>query len=135
MDLGAGVTWSAVLLAMLVSHALGDFLLQTDGQARNKGRGLGDAAGRRALALHVGTYTLACVPALIWIGAHTNPGRAVAVGAAIALPHLIVDDGRVVDGWLRVVKRCPDPSAELTLMVDQSLHLICLFGAALLAVA
>ena len=47
---------------------VGDYLLQTDWQARNKRGGLGgDPVARRALLTHVTTYTLAFVPALIWI--------------------------------------------------------------------
>jgi hypothetical protein len=129
------MTWSAVLIALLVSHAVGDFLLQTDWQAITKTRGVSDALGRRALIHHVGTYTLACTPVLVWIAAHRSPGRAIAVGAAIALPHLIVDDGRVVRHWVRVVKRCPRPTSELLLLVDQAMHVTCLCAVALLAVA
>jgi hypothetical protein len=129
------MTWSAVLLALLVSHAVGDFLLQTDWQATAKTRGFGDPLGRRALTHHVGTYTLACAPVLVWIAAHSSPGRAIAVGVGIAVPHLIVDDGRLVRHWVRVVKRCPRPTSELLLLVDQAMHVTCLCGVALLAVA
>lgn len=127
------MSWDAALLALLVSHLAGDLLLQTEWQAVNKGRGLGDPVARRALVLHVFTYTLACVPALAWIGANTSVARAVGVAAAIALPHLLIDDGRLVRAWLRDVKRVPGAAPGLSIAVDQSFHVVCLLGAAVLA--
>lgn len=63
------MNWSSALLAFLVSHAGGDVLLQTNWQAQNKGGGLGDdKVARRALCHHLATYTMAFVPALLWIG-------------------------------------------------------------------
>ena len=55
------------------------------------------------------------------------------VGGAVAIPHLLVDDGRLVDVWLREVKRAQHPPPALTVAVDQSFHVICLLGAALVA--
>ena len=125
--------WPAALLALLVSHAVGDVLLQTDWQAVGKVGGMGDPVARCALGRHVAIYTLAFVPALVWIGSQTSAMRAVVVGALISVPHLLVDDGRLVRAWLRYVKRAPAPAPALTIAVDQSLHLVCLFGAALVA--
>jgi len=127
------MSWPGAFLVLLVSHAVGDVLLQTDWQAVNKTRGLGDAAGRRALVRHVAIYTLAFIPALIWVADQRSVGRAIVVAAAIALPHLLIDDGHIVRAWLRTVKRVPDPPLGLSIAVDQSLHVLCLFGAALLA--
>ena len=59
----ARITWPAALLALLVSHVVGDVLLQTDWQAQHKPKGLGDGLGRQALVGHIGTYTLAFAPA------------------------------------------------------------------------
>lgn len=129
------MSWSAALLALLVSHGAGDVLLQTDWQALNKVRGLGDPVARRALLQHVSTYTLAFLPALVWIGLERSAGRAVAVGALVAVPHLLVDDGRFVRGWLREVKGASQPGLGLVIAVDQCFHLLCLLGAALVAAA
>jgi hypothetical protein len=129
------VSWSAALLAFLVSHATGDVLLQTDWQARTKVGGFGDADGRRALTRHVALYMLAFVPALAWLAAETTAARAVAVGVLIAIPHLVVDDGRLVQAWLLRVKRARDPSLALRIAVDQTFHSICVLGAALVAAA
>jgi hypothetical protein len=132
---GHSLTWSAVLLALLVCHVGGDFLLQTEWQATTKVRGLGDPDGRRALALHVSTYTAAYLPALVWIGYERNVLRAAIVAGLVALPHLLIDDGRFVRGWLLRVKHVDAPQPALRLMVDQSMHLVCLLGVALLAAA
>ena len=68
--------WFEVFAVFLVSHLVGDYLLQTDWQAVHKHRGLGpDPVSRRALASHVATYTLAFVPALIWLGGEPQPRR------------------------------------------------------------
>ena len=129
------MTWPAALLVLLVSHAAGDVLLQTDDQAERKGGGIADARARRALMAHVAVYTLTYVPALVWIGAVRSPGRAILVGALIAGPHLVIDEGRLVRGWLREVKHAADPPPALMIAVDQCLHLLCLFGASLIAAA
>jgi len=127
------LTWSEALLALLVSHVAGDVLFQTDWQARHKGRGVHDPQGRRALAGHLTTYMLAFVPALVWIALETSTIRAVAVGVLVATTHLAVDQGRLVRVWLRNVKSAVSPSPALSIAVDQSFHVVCLFGAALVA--
>jgi hypothetical protein len=127
------VSWSEALLALLVSHAVGDVLLQTDWQARTKVRGVGDPVGRRALARHISTYMLAFLPALVWIAAEATILRAIAVGALVSIPHLVIDDGRLVSAWLRKVKRAADPTTALSIAVDQTFHIVCLLGAALVA--
>ena len=64
------MSWVEVFAVFCVSHAVGDFLLQTEFQAVHKRGGLGgDATARRALLAHTLSYTLAFVPALAWIGA------------------------------------------------------------------
>jgi hypothetical protein len=127
------VSWPAALLALLVSHVVGDILLQSEWQAHNKVRGFADPIGRRALVRHIATYMLAFVPALVWIGTETSALRAVAVGALVAISHLIIDDGGLVAAWLRRVKRARNPAPALSIAVDQSFHILCLFGAALIA--
>ncbi len=129
------MTWPAVLAAFLVCHLSGDLLLQTEWQALTKVRGLGDPEGRRALMAHVLTYMLPYLPVLVWIGDERGVPRAVVVTLLIALPHVLVDDGRLVGVWLRQVKHSPDPAPSLRLMVDQSFHVVCLFAVAVLAAA
>jgi hypothetical protein len=129
------MTWPAVFVAFIACHLVGDLLLQTEWQAVTKAHGLADPEGRRALIAHAATYTLAFVPALVWVANDRGIGRAVAVAALIAIPHLIVDDGRFVRGWMTQVKHAPRPNETLSLMVDQSFHVLLLLGAAAVAAA
>jgi hypothetical protein len=83
------VIWVEVFAVFLVCHAVGDFALQTDWQARFKFEGLGgDPVRRRALFSHVTVYTLCFVPALVWIGIETGQAwRGVLVGVVVFVPH------------------------------------------------
>lgn len=125
--------WVEIFAVFVVSHLSGDFLLQTNWQATHKHGGLGgDPVARRALLSHIASYTLAFVPALIWLGTEIGVG-ALAVGALIALPHLIQDDGRLLGAYMRRVKHVEPESGPLFLAVDQTSHLVALFLVALLA--
>jgi hypothetical protein len=129
------VPWSAILLAFLVCHLVGDFVLQTEWQATRKRGGLGrDAEARRALASHACTYTLAFVPAFVW--AANGPGAAVAMALAVALPHAVQDDGRLLAVWNRRVKKM-DPVANwvVAMLVDQAFHVVALFALAVVVAA
>ena len=119
----------------LVSHHIGDYLLQTDFQALNKKGGLDDAAkSRKALVNHTLTYTAAFVPALLGVARRASVPRALGAAALIALPHIVIDDGRVVNSYMSRVKRTPaDVDADLTSRVDQSMHMVCLWAAAFVA--
>jgi Flp pilus assembly protein TadB len=128
------MTWPAVFLVFFLSHLAGDFLLQTNWQAMNKRRGLaGDPVARRALVSHSVCYTLAFVPALIWLGADVG-AVVLAIAAGIGVPHLVQDDGRLIARWMRNVKHCEiEQFPFVGLAVDQTFHLLALFGLALLA--
>jgi Protein of unknown function (DUF3307) len=130
------VTWVEAFSVLVVSHLVGDFLLQTDWQARHKEGGLGaDPVRRRALVSHVLTYTVAFVPALIWIGLETDFLRAVAIAVVVAVPHLIQDDRRLLDAYMARVKGLSETSSGLRVAVDQAFHVLFIFGTALLVVA
>jgi hypothetical protein len=127
------VSWVSVFAGFLVAHMVGDYLLQTDWQARNKRGGLsGGGVSRRALVSHVTTYTLAFLPALVWIGTQLDPGWAVVAAVLIFLPHLVIDDGRIVRLYLSRVKRADGLDVGLAASVDQSFHVLSLFLVALL---
>jgi hypothetical protein len=130
------VTWVELFVVFAVSHLVGDFLLQTDWQATHKFGGLGpNPESRRALLSHTITYTLAFVPALIWLASDIG-AWAIGVAVLIALPHMIQDDGRLLDAYLRRVKRVQgEPPGGLRLALDQSFHMVFLFLLALLATA
>ena len=129
------MSWVEIFAVFVVSHAVGDYLLQTDSQATHKRGGLGsDYDSRVALLSHVSVYTLSFVPALIWLSDHgLNFGGVLLVAAGIFLPHMVQDDGRLLSGYLRTVKRCDEESErEIFTAVDQSFHLVTLFATALI---
>ncbi len=127
------MNWVSVFTAFLVAHMVGDYLFQTDWQARHKRGGLsGDKVAFKALVAHVTTYTLAFVPALIWIGDQLDPGWALLAAALIFFPHLVLDDGRFVRAYLANVKRADGVDVGLAASVDQSFHVLSLFLVALL---
>jgi hypothetical protein len=126
--------WVEVFAVFLASHLMGDFLLQTDWQATHKQCGLrqGELLARRALLSHIATYTVAFVPALIWLADDIGAGI-LGIAALIAGPHLIQDDGRLLAAYARAVKNM-EPSPGVTLMaVDQSFHVLALFAVSLIA--
>jgi len=130
------VSWVSVLAGFLVAHMVGDYLLQTDWQARNKRGGLGaDPVARRALLTHVTTYTLAFLPALVWIGVELDPVWGVVAGVLIFVPHLMIDDGRLVSLYLVRVKRADGLNVGLAASVDQSFHVLSLWLVAMLVSA
>ena len=126
--------WPEVFIAFLISHLVGDYMLQTDWQALNKRGGLtGTSVQRRALCSHIATYTLAYVPCLVWL-AGSDHFWVIGVAALIAIPHLVQDDGRLLADYARIVKRADiRANPSLGAALDQSFHMLALFGLALLA--
>ncbi len=119
---------------LVVCHAVGAFLLQTEWQAINKRGGLGrDPVRRRALLAHVGTYTLAFVPALVWLAGDATAAGVAALAGGVFLSHAVQDDGRLLSAYVRTVKRTEPAPGMLMLAVDQCFHLVVLFGLALAA--
>jgi Protein of unknown function (DUF3307) len=127
------MSWVEVFLVLGLSHLVGDFLLQTDWQAKYKYGGLGpDPVRRRALGTHIVTYMLAFVPALIWIAAEGGLARAVLAAIIVAVPHWVQDDGRLLDLYMAAVKGLSQTSPGLRVAVDQSFHAVALFLTALI---
>jgi hypothetical protein len=128
------VSWVELFAVLLVSHVAGDFLLQTDWQATHKRAGLGsEPERRRALVSHTITYTLCFAPALAWLAGDLGAGGTAALAAGIFLPHLVQDDGRLLGTYVRAVKHTEPAPGMLMLLVDQSFHLVVLFGLAVAA--
>lgn len=126
------MSWVSVFASFLVAHMVGDYLFQTDWQARNKRGGLNGGVALRALATHVTTYTLAFLPALIWIADELEPGWGLLAAALIFLPHFVIDDGRVIRAHLAHVKRVQTFDVALAASVDQTYHVLSLFLVAVL---
>jgi hypothetical protein len=127
------VPWVEVFVVFFVCHEVGDYLLQTDWQAMHKRGGLGrDAIKRRALLSHIATYTLAFVPALVWLLGSLH-GWVVGLAALIAVPHMIQDDGRLLTRYARLVKKADlNANPSLGAVLDQAFHFLALFLTALL---
>ena len=124
--------WVELFAVFLVSHAAGDFLTQTEFQAKNKHGGLGaDPVRRRALLTHAAIYLLCFVPALVWIADAEGAVVALVAAPAIVLPHAIQDDGRVIGLWMKHVKHTEWQPGVLAMAVDQTFHLVALFLVAL----
>ena len=127
------MSWVSVFAAFLVAHMVGDYLFQTDWQARNKRGGLsGAVVARRALLSHVTSYTLAFLPAFVWIAIELGAAWAVLAAALVFLPHLVIDDGRLVRFYLSRVKHADGFDVGLAASVDQSFHVLSLFFVAIL---
>jgi hypothetical protein len=128
------VAWTEIFAVFIVSHLVGDFVLQTDWQAQNKHGGLGrDPVRRRALVSHIASYGLAFVPAFVWLATDIGGWIAV-VAAAVLLPHLIQDDGRLLVLYMRSVKRTLAAQTDfVAIAVDQTFHIVALFALALAA--
>lgn len=126
--------WVEVFVVFFVSHLVGDYMLQTEWQALNKRGALtGTSTMRRALLSHIATYTLAFVPALIWLWPSRHAG-VFWVAALVAIPHLIQDDGTLLFEYARTVKKADiRANPSLGAALDQAFHLATLFGLALLA--
>jgi hypothetical protein len=125
--------WVEIFAVFVVSHLVGDFLLQTDVQAMHKRGGLTNHDPRRLRGLlsHTFTYTLAFVPALIWLAGDIG-AWVVGVAALIALPHMVQDDGSLLYAYMRRVKGVEPEPGSLALAVDQTFHMVMLFLLALL---
>jgi hypothetical protein len=127
--------WVEIFAVLLVAHLVGDFLLQTEWQATNKFGGLGrDPVKRRALVMHVLTYSVPFVPAIVWLADHESAGATVACAAVVVGTHFVQDDGRLLATYMRDVKKTnAEFGSPLWMSVDQSCHIAFLFCAALLA--
>lgn len=126
--------WVEVFVVFVISHLVGDYLLQTDWQALHKRGGLrGTREMRRALFSHIATYTIAFVPAFIWLAGSVH-WWIFGVAALVAVPHLIQDDGTLLYEYARLVKKADiRANPSLGAALDQSFHLLALFLLALLA--
>jgi Protein of unknown function (DUF3307) len=125
--------WVQIFAVFVVSHAVGDYFLQTDWQAVNKHGGLtGTRTQRVALASHATTYTLAFVPSFIWLWSSLH-AWVFLLAAGIFVPHYLQDDGRLLAAYAKEVKKADiTRNVSLGLALDQSFHLLALFVTAII---
>jgi hypothetical protein len=98
--------WVEIYAVFVVSHLVGDYLIQTDWQAMHKRGGLR------------GTRVWACV----------------GLAFVIFIPHVIQDDGSLLAAYARAVKKADiGANPSLGAAMDQSFHFLILFLTALLA--
>lgn len=136
----AAVVFAAVFAAYAAGHPVGDYWVQTNGQAAAKA--LPGWAGRRACAAHVATYTatLAACLALAWcmLGLPLRPGPVVAGLAVSAVSHYFADRRRPLQHLAALIPgklgfwRTGDGLASGAAHLDQAWHWWWLFAAALI---
>lgn len=111
---------TALLLWGLVAHLVADWLLQNDWMARHKSRLFSPAATTHQL-IHF--LALWCV--FPW-----------GVAFSLAFLHALVDTRAPLTWWRRIFRQTSDPTNPASLHVamwgDQTLHILCIAGAALL---
>jgi hypothetical protein len=126
------MTWVEVFIVFVMSHLVGDYLLQTNWQALHKRGGLSwrDRDASRALFTHVTLYTLCFIPGLVVAELGVE---LVWVIPAIFIPHLIQDDGRLLQAYMKGVKRLdPKENLAVSIAVDQTFHMLALLILALI---
>jgi hypothetical protein len=112
---------------LFIAHLLGDWLLQTEWQAKNK------TTNWVALLIHVGIYH-AVVLAFLIFGFGLRHPAVLLVVAGLAVTHAILDR-RHFELWLIRTLRLrinEDPERWLVIAIDQSIHLILLAVASIL---
>ncbi len=111
----------------LVGHLVGDYILQNDFLAQGKKR---DSC---ICGMHVIIYT-ACV--LLFSGwwlhwPYDPPQTVLALVAAIAIPHFLIDRLGFVPWWMRLIGQekfmGPPLGPWSIIVVDNVMHLVCLF--------
>lgn len=110
---------------LLVGHLVGDFLLQSDNMAQNKGHHL------RWMITHVGLYMVVITVILVaYELAHPLPlGWVAAAWFFLMITHVILDLRGFTTRWMRFVGMSPD-HAWLPIVVDQVFHILTLAVAA-----
>lgn len=104
---------------LLMAHLVGDFLLQTDGMAKNK------ATDWSWMLRHVGAY-LAIVTVVVTAYALANPVPFVLIIVLLlflAATHIILDRRTFVQWWTGLVGASPE-YPWLSTVVDQIFHLL-----------
>jgi len=136
----AAAVFAAVSAAYAAGHWIGDYWVQTNGQALSKGAP--GWPGRRACAAHVATYTLtlaACLALAWWrLALPLSPGPAVAGLAVSATTHYFADRRRPLERLAALIPgklgfyQAGEGLASGAAHLDQAWHWWWLFAAALI---
>jgi hypothetical protein len=118
-----------ILEGLLIAHVLGDWLLQTEWQARNK-------AGRfGALLTHLLIYH-AVVFIILYFGYSLDIVPVVGVVLGLAVTHGILDGTGFLSRIVRLLRLIVDRQPEKWMLVafDQAVHFVLLAAAAFILV-
>lgn len=108
---------------LFVGHFVGDYLFQTGWLAMNKMKRWD------ALFVHCVVYTVA-----IGIAGACSTGVSPLALGVVFVSHLIIDQGWLVRKWTQYIQSPPKSEQKwLTIMADQSFHLIILAIAAVMS--
>ncbi|MGD8922928.1 MAG: DUF3307 domain-containing protein [Candidatus Zixiibacteriota bacterium] len=112
--------------ALLMAHLLGDWILQTEWQAKNKEHNW------LALLIHVSIYHVIVFAVLFW-GFDLDIIPTVSVVVVLAVFHAVLDRRTFVNWLIRSLRITVErkPEQWLLIAVDQSLHLLLLGAAAI----
>ncbi len=114
---------------LLIGHLVGDWVLQNDWMAKGKKRRLAGAAG----PVHYAIYTASVLAALcLWGQERLSPAFYAVAGGVVFVSHWLLDGTPVVRAWMSVYRQTN--AAVVSLMVDQTLHLLVLAGLAAAAI-
>ena len=131
--------FAAVAIALMAGHQIGDYWVQTSGQAA--GKSLPGWPGRRACAAHVATYTLTLLAPLClawwWLALPLSAGWVTAGLGVSAVTHYFADRRKPLERVARMIPgkigfyRTGDGLATGAALLDQAWHQGWLFLAAL----
>lgn len=112
---------------MILAHILGDWLLQTEWQAKNK------ASDWRAMFVHIALYHLVLL-ATLWLGFSLHGWYTVIIVGGLAVSHAILDQRAFVRWVIRAFRLSVnrEPESWFCIVIDQSLHFLLLGVAAAL---
>jgi len=115
---------------LLVAHLVGDWLLQTEWQALNKGKNY------RALFSHIAIYSVVMFAAILVAGFGLENIRVYIAVAMFALTHAFLDRGWFVPRFLKAFRMIVErkPERWMMMVVDQIFHIVTLVIAVLILV-
>lgn len=112
------------VFGLVVGHLVGDFMLQTDYQARNK------QADPVTCAMHVLWYTLCVMCFSAWITA--VPFDCTVLALSISVPHFLIDHFNLAQRFIDSYRPGLNRFCWSRIVVDFTMHMVCLYLACIL---